>query len=318
MCRPFVVGIWLQPSGRQRVWRGDESARVRVSGGKFTVETSVGDFVITTDASGFVYDYDYALAHHATEFSQIDDPSALDFGIYHRMAGVGQVACLRGLNGYLLIKRVVAEPSGPSIRDVEFEARGSIEWTLEWTGVASRGLPCRVAPSENCNGATALNLAGRVTEAVAVADRFLLDWQYSPGLPLSTATAAVGTAALARARALLIPAEPASNPRSACACRGRRRSCQRLAESPSRELPAPPVPAVVACTRRPPQRADWCSQFCRPVTSTGLMIGNLVQNQFASARNWPFGSAASFILMGLVLAAVLVYLRMRDAAPAEH
>jgi len=47
-----------------------------------------------------------------------------------------------------------------------------------------------------------------------------------------------------------------------------------------------------------------------------LMIGNLVQNQFASARNWPFGSAASFILMALVLAAVMIYLRMRDAAPA--
>jgi len=47
-----------------------------------------------------------------------------------------------------------------------------------------------------------------------------------------------------------------------------------------------------------------------------LMIGNLVQNQFASARNWPFGSAASFILMALVLAAVMIYLRIRDEAPA--
>lgn len=48
-----------------------------------------------------------------------------------------------------------------------------------------------------------------------------------------------------------------------------------------------------------------------------MMIGNLVQNQFTSARNWPFGSAASFILMLLVLAAVLVYLRTRDRGPAE-
>lgn len=47
-----------------------------------------------------------------------------------------------------------------------------------------------------------------------------------------------------------------------------------------------------------------------------LMIGNLVQNQFASARNWPFGSAASFILMALVLAAVMIYLRIRDEAPS--
>ena len=47
-----------------------------------------------------------------------------------------------------------------------------------------------------------------------------------------------------------------------------------------------------------------------------LMIGNLVQNQFSAARNWPFGSAASFIVMALVLVAVLVYLRVRDQAPA--
>ncbi|MEQ1501446.1 MAG: ABC transporter permease [Myxococcota bacterium] len=43
-----------------------------------------------------------------------------------------------------------------------------------------------------------------------------------------------------------------------------------------------------------------------------ILIGNLVQNQFTTARNWPFGSAASFALMVLVLGAVLVYLRVRD------
>jgi spermidine/putrescine transport system permease protein len=48
-----------------------------------------------------------------------------------------------------------------------------------------------------------------------------------------------------------------------------------------------------------------------------LMIGNLVQNQFAAARNWPFGSAASFIVMALVLVAVLVYLRVKDRSPGE-
>jgi spermidine/putrescine transport system permease protein len=48
-----------------------------------------------------------------------------------------------------------------------------------------------------------------------------------------------------------------------------------------------------------------------------MMIGNLVQNQFASARNWPFGSAASFVLMVTVLAAVLLYLRTRDRPPGE-
>ncbi len=44
-----------------------------------------------------------------------------------------------------------------------------------------------------------------------------------------------------------------------------------------------------------------------------LLIGNLVQNQFTTARNWPFGSAAALILMTVVLAAVLVYLRLRPA-----
>lgn len=43
-----------------------------------------------------------------------------------------------------------------------------------------------------------------------------------------------------------------------------------------------------------------------------ILIGNLVQNQFTTARNWPFGAAASFILMTMVLGAVLVYLRVRD------
>lgn len=47
-----------------------------------------------------------------------------------------------------------------------------------------------------------------------------------------------------------------------------------------------------------------------------MMVGNLVQNQFTTARNWPFGSAASFVMMGLVLAAVMAYLRVRDADDA--
>ena len=45
-----------------------------------------------------------------------------------------------------------------------------------------------------------------------------------------------------------------------------------------------------------------------------ILIGNVVQAQFTSARNWPFGSAASFILMALVLGAVMIYLRVRDGA----
>lgn len=45
-----------------------------------------------------------------------------------------------------------------------------------------------------------------------------------------------------------------------------------------------------------------------------MMIGNLVQNQFTTARNWPFGSAVSFVVMGVVLMAVFGYLRSRDDA----
>lgn len=42
------------------------------------------------------------------------------------------------------------------------------------------------------------------------------------------------------------------------------------------------------------------------------MIGNLIQNQFVTARNWPFGSAVSFLLMALVLVMVMLTLRARD------
>ncbi len=40
-----------------------------------------------------------------------------------------------------------------------------------------------------------------------------------------------------------------------------------------------------------------------------MLIGNLIQNQFLTARNWQFGSAASIILMALVTVGLLVYAR---------
>jgi spermidine/putrescine transport system permease protein len=43
------------------------------------------------------------------------------------------------------------------------------------------------------------------------------------------------------------------------------------------------------------------------------MIGNLVQRQFLTARDWPFGSAISFVLMAIVLVAVLGYQRVSEA-----
>jgi spermidine/putrescine transport system permease protein len=40
-----------------------------------------------------------------------------------------------------------------------------------------------------------------------------------------------------------------------------------------------------------------------------VLVGNLVQNQFTSARDWPFGSAVSMLLMLLVTVAVWGFLR---------
>ncbi|HSH43251.1 MAG TPA: ABC transporter permease [Arenicellales bacterium] len=48
--------------------------------------------------------------------------------------------------------------------------------------------------------------------------------------------------------------------------------------------------------------------------SKSLMIGNLIQNQFGAARNWPFGAALAFVLLALVLIAMMAYvLRFRKA-----
>ena len=41
--------------------------------------------------------------------------------------------------------------------------------------------------------------------------------------------------------------------------------------------------------------------------SRALMIGNLIQNQFGAARNWPFGAALSFALLAFVLVFMLIY-----------
>jgi spermidine/putrescine transport system permease protein len=47
------------------------------------------------------------------------------------------------------------------------------------------------------------------------------------------------------------------------------------------------------------------------------LIGNLIESQFTAARNWPFGSALSFLLLGVVLLSLLLRVRVRDeGAPA--
>ena len=43
--------------------------------------------------------------------------------------------------------------------------------------------------------------------------------------------------------------------------------------------------------------------------SKTVMIGNVIQNQFTQARDWPFGAAASLLLMALVMVMLLIVLR---------
>jgi spermidine/putrescine transport system permease protein len=40
-----------------------------------------------------------------------------------------------------------------------------------------------------------------------------------------------------------------------------------------------------------------------------LMIGNIISNQFLAAHDWPFGSALSALMMGLMLIGTLIYFR---------
>ncbi|MCP8968469.1 ABC transporter permease [Ectobacillus ponti] len=46
------------------------------------------------------------------------------------------------------------------------------------------------------------------------------------------------------------------------------------------------------------------------------LIGNVIQNQFLGARNWPFGSALSLILVLLTM--ILIFLYYRIAGPREN
>lgn len=48
-----------------------------------------------------------------------------------------------------------------------------------------------------------------------------------------------------------------------------------------------------------------------------LMIGNLIEQQFLSARNWPFGSALAMLVMSAVLVLLLVQLRLARREEAD-
>ena len=45
-----------------------------------------------------------------------------------------------------------------------------------------------------------------------------------------------------------------------------------------------------------------------------VLVGNLVQNQFTTARDWPFGSAVSLALMALVTLLLVLFLRRESEA----
>jgi spermidine/putrescine transport system permease protein len=42
------------------------------------------------------------------------------------------------------------------------------------------------------------------------------------------------------------------------------------------------------------------------------LIGNLLQQQFMTVRDWPFGSAIGFILMAIMLVAIVIYFRVSE------
>jgi spermidine/putrescine transport system permease protein len=39
-------------------------------------------------------------------------------------------------------------------------------------------------------------------------------------------------------------------------------------------------------------------------------LGNLLQQQFMTVRDWPFGSAIGFLMMAIMLAATMFYFRI--------
>lgn len=47
-------------------------------------------------------------------------------------------------------------------------------------------------------------------------------------------------------------------------------------------------------------------------------IGNVIERQFKTARDWPFGSALSFMLMGIVLVGTVLYFRALQGSEANE
>ena len=96
------------------------------------------------------------------------------------------------------------------------------------------------------------------------------------------------------------------------------RQDQRAARSRGRSRARRPERAVRAsrfrCARRELGRCDswylcraWARTSCRICWAAArpILIGNLVQNQFTTSRDWPFGAAASIVLMIVAIAAAV-------------
>jgi spermidine/putrescine transport system permease protein len=49
-----------------------------------------------------------------------------------------------------------------------------------------------------------------------------------------------------------------------------------------------------------------------------IMIGNVITAQYLQARNWPFGSALSTVLMVVVMVFITLYIRFYDPAKNKN
>ncbi|MGH7234807.1 MAG: ABC transporter permease, partial [Nitrospiraceae bacterium] len=49
-----------------------------------------------------------------------------------------------------------------------------------------------------------------------------------------------------------------------------------------------------------------------------MMLGNLIQHEYLVVRDWPFGSAISFVLMAMVLLGMMAYLKVERGRGDGH
>jgi hypothetical protein len=115
---------------------GEVSFDYKVTGGHYTVATTIGSFVITVSQRGgdSIYLYDeinkVGDPRFARDFDQIDDPGALEFNARYLALYVGQIACLRNERGYLLVQLTGLDVSmGRSGVSIRWEVRGTVDTT---------------------------------------------------------------------------------------------------------------------------------------------------------------------------------------------